>query len=110
MGDDEPTLYARPVAGTAERPRRRRRWLRRRGLPRSRRALALGALVAVVILVLLLLGIARARPGQEVPFYDPSITTTTAPRGPLVPPSITTIPAAAPAPTQAITSTTRRRR
>jgi len=34
-------------------------------------------MVAVALLVLLLVGLTRARPGRDVPFYDPTATTTT---------------------------------
>lgn len=73
-------------------------------------------MVAVVLLVLLLLGLTRARPGRDVPFFDPTVTTSTLPRGPVEPPSMTTTPKAAavavepaPPPRRATTTTTRRR-
>jgi len=93
---------------------RRRRWWQRSALPRSRPALALGAVVAVVLLVLLLLGLTRARPGRDVPFLDPTVTTSTRPRGPVEPPSMTTTPKPAAVAVPATrpprdTTTTRRR-
>ena len=73
-------------------PRRRRRGWRwpRRALPRSPSALALGGLLGLVVLVLLLLALTRARPGQDVPPFAP--TTTTAFTGTVLAPSITGAP------------------
>lgn len=88
-------------------PPRRRRWWRRSALPRSRPALAFGALVAATIVVLLLLGLTRARPGRQVPEYDPTPTSTTT-TGPRPLPSIT-IAVTVPAPTTTTTTVKPRR-
>lgn len=89
--------YCRLVA-EQRRPGRRRWWPRRSALPRSRSALALGALVAAILLALLLLGLTRAEPGRDLPGYQPpSTTTTTTMVGPVPPPVITRpVPTAAP--------------
>ena len=44
--------------------------------------------VAVSLVILLLVGLTRARPGKDVPAYDPAATTTTTPAT-VTPPDIT---------------------
>jgi hypothetical protein len=66
--------------------------------------------VAVTLLILLLVGLTRARPGRDVREYDPTATTTTIPR--VVQPPVITVPREARTSTTvtpASTSTTRRR-
>jgi hypothetical protein len=67
--------------------------------------------VALSIVILLLVGLTRARPGRDVPDFDPNATTTTSTTAPYVLPSITTVVTLAATPTdrsgRAVTTTMR---
>jgi len=74
--------------------------------------LTLAYAVPVLLLVLLLIGLTRARPGRDVPFYDPTVTTSTTPSALPQAPAVTAgaeVTTAVPPPKGA-TATTRRHR
>lgn len=60
------------------------------------------------VLLLLGLGIARTRPGRDVPDYVPPVSTTSL--GPVTPPSITAVTTVPQANRPAVSTTTRKRR
>ncbi|MEO5680322.1 MAG: hypothetical protein ABIS47_11705 [Acidimicrobiales bacterium] len=97
------------TVGTS-RHRRGRWWWPRHALPRSPRALILSGLLALVVVVLLLLGLTRTRPGHTVPTYDPATSApATTSGGPVPRPVITAAATVAPPPTAPSITTKRRR-